>query len=275
MQPVQQPQNRNGLEELKKYLENGRALEAQLQQEKLELQNLLTQGRNAEAEALKLRMAQKFMMLQKFKMGLLALQQRQRAASAQNAQGGGQPPPPLSSGQSQPGPSAGPSSDPNAQAQLQQLRLLQQARSQTQQLNANSNTGATPGMNLPNNIQFNPSLAAQMQKLQMKEGIQGLQGQTPSGLPQQPPLQPPVFGGLPAAGPFQMNAQQQLPVPAQSQKSSWMGTFVFKAPQPAEVHVMLTCTNQNLSAPFFICFWSLFTGIILTGAQSSGHRISN
>ena len=219
------------MEQIKKLFESMKALEVSLNAEKQEVQNLLTQGRNPEAEALKQKMVPRIMILQKLKQVALNTQ-RAQAANAQNPQMAGQLPPPGSAGQAQaPGQMAGPSNPTNAQAlHLQQLSLLQQARTQTAQLNANTNTNASASssFNLPPNMQLNPNVAAQMQKLQMREGIQGVQSQ----LHQQAQLQQPPFGGTSQ--------------PSATPTSSWMGTFSFKLPHPTEVHVMMSSIGPTM-----------------------------
>lgn len=220
------PQNIDpkAMENLRRLASTIKALETGLNADKQQAQRLMSQGLNAEVEALKQRMLQKLGVLQRLR----------QSAINYKAQLSGQIPPPGSAGQSQaPNQVAGPSNLTNAQVlHLQQLSLLQQARNQTAQLNANAATNANaptgPNLSLPPNMQLNPNMAAQMQKLQMKEGIQGVQTQShPQGQLQQAP-----FTGT--------SAPQPGAGPNNNTKSSWMGTFSFRTPHPMEIHVILT-----------------------------------
>ncbi|KAL5507278.1 hypothetical protein ACEPAH_6734 [Sanghuangporus vaninii] len=227
------------LAQLQQAVAKMRELEPQIKQAQAQAEMLRQQGRVQDMENLRRTIGPKMAMFARLRQLIFAAQ-KTAAAAAGSANPQSEKPAEAKpenaagpSGQNQGAPNASSNTALSQPPQVPATQAVQQAM-QMQRQGQQINPGAPPAPEArpPPNIlpQFSPNIAAQMQKLQAKEGISGLSAmphhQPQPSLPQQP--QPSSLPSQPAQA---SSNQPQKQATGASESQSWVGTIAWINPQ--------------------------------------------
>ncbi|KAI5123964.1 hypothetical protein M0805_006376 [Coniferiporia weirii] len=236
------------------FMQKFRIIEGQLRANQAQYETLRQQGRLQEADNIKKATAPKLAMYNKLRPMLLQAMQQgnipqgsgasSKPADAKPVESVPVRPPPTSVVSSQPQPTTtGFSIDPSSQLSqptaTQSVQQLSQAHGQNQQFNTGFASNTESGGLLPGSLpQFSPSVAAQMQKLKMREGIKG---QTSLSLTQSQAQQQQYaqMGLASGSAPSSSNPPQFPPSAGQNR---WVGDLTWRDPQSLglmETHVQV------------------------------------